>query len=136
LFVRFVVRLFVYCKKEKNKKRKKKKEKRKKKKIKKESSGSTSSSTCRYHECALEKCGFWKKQKNKYGKILQKVKKKSTKSLGPPRRPFQTTQGKGLCIWASRLRFFGEFTFLEHAARTAAYYNRIRTRPALHAEDR
>jgi hypothetical protein len=36
--------------------------------------------------------------------------------------------------------FLGSLTFLEHAARTAAYYNRIRTRPACrhswHAEDR
>jgi hypothetical protein len=76
------------------KKKKKEKKKKRKKKEKKESSGSTSSSTCMYHECALEKCGFWKKQKKQIWKILQKVKKKSTKSLGPPRRPFQNARRK------------------------------------------
>jgi hypothetical protein len=76
--------LFVYFRKQKEKrktkkeKRKKRKEKRKKKKEKrkKESSGSTSSSTCRYHECALEKCGFWKKTKKQIWKKAAKSKKK------------------------------------------------------------
>jgi hypothetical protein len=53
---------------------------------------------------------FEKKTKKQIWKNLQKVKKKSTKSLGPPRRPFQNAQGKGPRIWAPRLRFFG-FTF-------------------------
>jgi hypothetical protein len=123
-----------------NKKKKRKKEKRKKEKEKKKkvSSGSTSSSTCRYHERALEKCGFWEKQKNQIWKKSAKSKKKIyekswTATAFVSKRPKEKARA---FVLRAFVFFRGGVIFLEHTARTAAYYNRIRMRPARHSEDR
>jgi membrane-bound metal-dependent hydrolase YbcI (DUF457 family) len=98
-FVCSLVRLFQKIKKEKKKK--------------KVSRGSTSSGTCRYHERALEKCGFSKKTKKQIWKKAAKSKKKIyekswTATASVSNRPKETARAFGLRAFV----FFGRLVFL------------------------
>jgi hypothetical protein len=85
--------------------------------------------------CTREMRFLEKNKKNKYRKKLQKVKKNLRKVLDRHGVRFKTPKEKVRAFGLRAFVFLG-LLFLEHAARTAAYYNRIRMRPARHAEDR